>query len=467
LTRRGTVHRSYWILALIACLAGLQLYAFRWGVITPDTVDQYGQALTGQYDDWHPPITTWIWRQLLRIWAGSAGYLVFDLLVYWSAIFIIAHAMARRGWMGAILVIAVAAAPIPFGQMGAILKDPLLASFCLLASALIIANRRDILPLNAAAGILIVMASAMRFNAPFATMPLLIALLPPRWVSGPVRLVSIVIIAVPALMLSSWTINVAALKPHRSEPIFSLVNFDLAGIVAYGGGNVYPQLGSSDAVRLTRNCYDDRLYNPSNTMLCNIVEDSLMDFSHRTGNGALRIWLAGVMHARLPYLHHRLAHLNWNWRFLLRDVPKDAFYMMSEPNDLGLKFTPNPITKTILGAARAMAWSPFGRPITWLAVALGLLVIAPVLPSSRHINMLSCSALGYGLAYVFVSVAPDMRYNLWTIIAAMLAAAVALSDLGHGSNSVSKPRLMLATAPVLLVIVLESIWLLLPNGAVS
>lgn len=141
--------------------------------------------------------------------------------------------------------------------------------------------------------------------------------------------------------------------------------------------------------------------------------------------------------------------------------------MMSEPNDLGLKFTPNPITKTILGAARAMAWSPFGRPITWLAVALGLLVIAPVLPSSRHINMLSCSALGYGLAYVFVSVAPDMRYNLWTIIAAMLAAAVALSDLGHGSNSVSKPRLMLATAPVLLVIVLESIWLLLPNGAVS
>ena len=70
---------------LLALLCGLlalvQLGAFRWGVITPDSAVQYGQALSGRYDDWHPPVTAFLWRQLLHLAPGGAPFLLLDLLL--------------------------------------------------------------------------------------------------------------------------------------------------------------------------------------------------------------------------------------------------------------------------------------------------------------------------------------------------------------------------------------------------
>ncbi len=63
-----------WLLPLvIAPLLAFQVYAFRWGVIMPDTLFQWGQAMSGHYDDWHPPATTWAWRQLMRLGGGAAA----------------------------------------------------------------------------------------------------------------------------------------------------------------------------------------------------------------------------------------------------------------------------------------------------------------------------------------------------------------------------------------------------------
>ena len=85
------------ILASTCVLFALvQIAAFRWGVITPDSVVQYGQALSGQYDDWHPPITAWLWRQLLRFGTGGAPFLLLDVALYWGAIGLIADRIAVR-----------------------------------------------------------------------------------------------------------------------------------------------------------------------------------------------------------------------------------------------------------------------------------------------------------------------------------------------------------------------------------
>ena len=70
---------------LCIAFALVQLYAFHWGVITPDSVVQYEQALTGRYDDWHPPVTAWLWRQLLHFGPGGAPFLVTEIMLYWGA----------------------------------------------------------------------------------------------------------------------------------------------------------------------------------------------------------------------------------------------------------------------------------------------------------------------------------------------------------------------------------------------
>lgn len=452
---------SWTIVLVAACLCALQIYAYHWGVITPDTVVQYGQALSGQFDDWHPPITAWLWRQLGWFGAGGGPFLIFDSLLYWGGTAMIAILVRQRGgWPAAAVMILFAALPIGFGQVGAILKDPLLACLLLMASALILWRERSggriRIWLALLALPLIIVASATRFNALFAAIPLLCLLAPAAAIRSGPRLCLALGAAAALLGVTGWLINVAALKPHRSQPIYSLVNFDLAGIGAHGGGNAYPSLTDAEAAALTAHCYDPRLYGAIDGEVCARPEDSLANYSRTHHVGPVAIWLKAVIHAPLPYLKHRLAHLNWNWRFLLATIPNDAAYGMSQPNDLGLHFVRNPLTKIVGAAAYVMACSPAGRPITWLCIAIGLLIIAPRLPSGRFVTAMAASALFYGGAYTMISVAPDLRYNLWTMIAVMIGMTVAFAESALPGTVIGKARMRAAFAPAAIVMVLSS-----------
>ena len=439
--------------ALCAALALVQLHAFHWGVVTPDSVVQYGQALSGRYDDWHPPVTAWLWRQLLHLAPGGAPLLILDVALYWGAIGLISETLrARHGAAAAAIPILLAALPIPFGQIGALLKDPLMACLMLLASALLIRRAAGGSGwLTAAAIPLILLASATRINALFAALPLLLLAAPRAWTARLGRCAASAAGALLLLLASGWAINDALLKPDHSHPLYSLINFDLAGIVAQGGPSGYPGLSDADARRLTAHCYDPRLYGAHDAERCAQPEDAIADHVARNGDSAIGIWLNAVIRAPAAYLRHRIAHLDWNWRLMVPSVPDDAVYLMSEPNDLGLHFTPNPATRVVAGAARIMAWSPLGRPATWLAAALGLLIVAPCLPSRRIVTALAASALLYGSAYALVSVAPDLRYNLWTMLAAMIGLAIVLAERA----ALSWPRRVAALAPAGLVMICE------------
>ena len=443
------------LFALAACAT--QLYIFHWGVITPDTVVQYGQAVTGQYDDWHPPITAWLWRQLLRLGAGrdlgGAPMLMLNIALYWGALLLIANILARRsGWPAAALMLALGLLPIPFGEVGSILKDPLLACLLAMATALIIArNAGGSIALALVALPLIVVASATRFNAAFAAAPLVLLLLPVRWTRSVWRTVALGLAAAAILAASSWVINVALLKPHRSQPFLQLVNFDLAGIIAQGGDNGYPLLSDHAARRFTAHCYTPALYGARDQDVCAVAEDSLAVFVAQPGESATGVWLNAILGSPLAYARHRAAHLNHNWRFMLRTVPNDAVYVMSAPNAFGLHFTVTPLAKSISHAAYLTARSPVGRPISWIMIAIGLLIVAPTLPSRRILTGLAWSALIYGGAYAVVSVASDLRYNLWTMLAGLIGIAIVFAERGK----LRPLRSLVAVVPLIVVVALE------------
>ncbi len=444
-----------WPLALaLGLLFAGQVWAFHWGVITPDTEFQWGQALAGRYDDWHPPATAWLWRQLMPLGPGTAPVLLFDGLLYWGGFALIADALRQRGQTLAMAAaVLVAATPIPFGQMGAILKDPLLAACCLLATGLILAGGRAS---RIAAVLLLVFASAVRMNAVFATAPLLVALLPPRWTNRPLRLPLALLAALALLACGSVLIDSVWLRPHRAQPIFSLVNFDLGGIVAQGDATAYPNLDPATARRVTAECYDPRQYNPKFADACNRVEDALFDHVTARHLSPTGVWLHAIAAAPGAWLRHRLSHFNQNIRLYVGRVPDDAVYVMSQPNPYGLRFAINDGTRLVLRGARTMAWSPLGRPATWLAVALGLLIVGWRLPSRRFVLGLAASALGYGGAYAIVSVAPDLRYNLWTMLAAALALVMAAADMRRDPACRPDRRtVLLAATPTAVAIIVE------------
>lgn len=439
-----------WVLpSVAAALAVLQLAAFRWGVVTPDTVWQYEQALAGRYDDWHPPVMAWIWRWLGAARFGGAPLLLFDLALYWTGALALAEALRRTGRQGgAAAAVALAALPIPFGQEGALLKDAMLAAACLAATGLLAcrtsedhaAARRRVT--NVAIFAALWLASATRINAVFATAPLLAMATPLGWRRGWRWLVSVAVAAAVATAAAAL-LNQALLRPHHSRPILSLVNFDLAGIAAHGGGNPYPELSTADAARLTAACYSPALYGEGNDA-CEAVEEGLRAWvdAHRVAPTAL--WLRAIAAHPVAWAWHRLAHLNLNWRLWVPGVPGDAVYVMSADNDLGLRFRSNRLSMAVHHAAQAMAWSPLGRPATWVALALGLLLAGSGPPLARA---LAWSALLYGGGYALVSVAPDLRYNLWTGLAAGAAWILAWPE--------TRTRRMRALAPAAVIALVE------------
>lgn len=454
------LHVGRWLLLLVVgLLFTVQVYAFHWGVITPDTVFQWSQAHSGQYDNWHPPATAWLWHLLMPLGDGTAPIQIFYSLLYWSGILLIADMLRQRGHPGGMIAVVLCAAlPIPFGQMGAILKDPLLAACCLFVAGLLFrfrdATGHKRIAATFVAFVILLFASATRFNAMFATAPLLAAWLPgalfnKMWRAGSVLLASLLLLA-----SGSWLINTVALRPTDSQPIFSQVNFDLAGILAHGGANPYPNFDDATARRWTAHCYDPGQYNSRFRADCDTVEVALADYAERHQQRAIDIWLRGIAASPLAYVGHRLDHLNRNWRFLVSNVPRDAVYVMNTDNGFGLRFTPNAATHVIQRAAQWQAASPLGRPATYLALALGLLTIAGRLASRRIVLALAGSSLCYGLGYAVFSVAPDMRYNLWTMLAALLALIAAWPDLAALRHT-ARSRLVFATLPVALAMFAE------------
>ncbi|MDQ2879032.1 MAG: hypothetical protein M3R41_08145, partial [Pseudomonadota bacterium] len=127
-------------LALAAMLAALawQIAAFAPGIMTWDAVRQYGEALSGHYDDWHPPAMDWLWRQLTRIATGPGPMFAVQLGLYWAgqAGLMLWAWRARRPGLGLTFAIA-ATLPIPIALMGGVLKDCLMAGALLSATALL------------------------------------------------------------------------------------------------------------------------------------------------------------------------------------------------------------------------------------------------------------------------------------------------------------------------------------------
>lgn len=423
-----------WLLpALILPLFAAQIAIFHWGAILPDTVEQYRQALSGRYEDWHPPVMAWLWRQATRVAHGSAPMLVLDCTLYWAGLGLIADGLRRQGRsVSALLVVAIGLLPIPFGQMGAILKDSFLAALALAAAGIVAWHGLTDRPLRPAARllclILVVIAAATRFNAFLALAPILAMLAPDRWRTTVPRLLLTILLSGALLLSTSHLINTVLLKPVKTNPFLSLVTFDLAGMSVDLRQNLFPHYAPGAGLALARHCYAPAQFNRHGTPICYAMEDGLHDWLDRHHMDPVRFWLTTIVAHPIAYADHRLAHFGRNLRFAGQDVPDDAIFLMSAPNPYGLHFVPGTAAKAIYRAATMMARSPFGRPATWLAVAMLLLLFV----RQPLVVLFAASATLYGGGYLVVSVAPDLRYNLWTMLAAMLALVLATTKSRKG-----------------------------------
>ena len=141
-----------------------------------------------------------------------------------------------------------------------------------------------------------------------------------------------------------------------------------------------------------------------------------------------RLWMATILRHPIGYALHRLAHFNATMRlFVPRNLPTAVSPVDSEPNALGLGAEPSDIEHSFWELGIAWAMLPLAWPCFWLAlagVALWPAARAPAGPERDLALAFLLSACCGGLSYAVISVASDLRYHLWTMLAAPIGIAL-------------------------------------------
>jgi hypothetical protein len=419
---------------LAAAMAQAVLY---WpGIMIWDSIRQYREALNGRFDDWHPPILDWLWRQLTVIAPGPATMLVLQLLLYWGGYALLVAWAARQGRRALAVALGLCALfPLALGLIGVVMKDSLMAATLVAAAALIAWTLTGRAAWGRVPAILLLLfAAALRFNAVLACLPLLIAALPASWRATPVRLVVSATAGLALLLVVLPAVN-SVLRARPTGVELSLVIFDLGGITENSGTNVFPPVpGIDDPVAVNHGCYDPVKWDPYSWWVdepCAIGFTNLVPALYRTGKSPYRLWLQAIAAHPIAYAEHRLAHFNANSRFLVRSEVVKAVPDQSDPNPWNYRIQPTAPISTLDGVVTDLEATPLEWPIWWIGLAAGLLLLAPLLPSRTLITALGLSSLLYGLGYLVLSVASEMRYHLWTMMAALVAAVLTASDLAR------------------------------------
>jgi len=445
------------IVVLFAAAAIGQGLSYWPGIMTWDAITQYDQAVQGYFEDWHPPLMAWIWRQLIAIKAGPALMYLLQLGLYWAGYGLIAAAaIKRRQPLAACLILACALMPFPLALMGSVLKDCLMEGFFLTGVGLLLwVQRAPHWGLRIAAMLSLLLGALLRFNAFLAVVPLLVSLLPFSWRNTTPRLIaaSLLWLAVVPASLPLANRLIGADKTHVE---LSLIIFDLGGITRHSGTDAFPPLGVADPVAVNARCYrPDKWdsYAPWAEPVCPINFDRVEAAVERDGISPYSRLLHAILAHPIAYAEHRLAHFNLNSRFLVRNEVQGPAPDRAIDNDWHFTVTRGPGLKLINTLTGISIHSPLGWPIVWIALAGGLLSIRNFLPSAALITPIGLSAFLYGLGYLPLSVSSELRYHLWTITGAAIATAFAAADLRSGA-AIPRGRLIAALAPAALAALL-------------
>ncbi|WP_116091421.1 hypothetical protein [Sphingomonas crusticola] len=400
------------------------------GVAMYDSVAQYEQAVAGEYADWHPPIMARTWALLNHYQDGTGPFFFLQMLLWWGGLGLLSVGLGRQRKHGAAaLVLVVGIAPLWLGWATVVLKDAQMACCLVAVTGLCAFWRLDgrKVPQGALAAIVLLLsyATLVRGNAVFATIPFALALFdwpsPTRtWVKGAAAIVLILGVLAISPLINRHLLGAQASGVERALPLY-----DLAGIAHHARLPTIAALPSAQWAEAERKgCYTPYFWNPyGEPRQCGEAGTAAV-FEEGAAPHLLREWVGQVVRHPLAYVRHRLGHLNANLRFWVSAGEPDAIPPLeSEPNEYGLGAPANAAARSLVAAATVMAASPLGWPIVWLVIAAGLLWASTgrVEPQVRLGRALALSALCMSASFAVVSIASDLRYHLWSMVAAALA----------------------------------------------
>lgn len=421
----------------------LNLVAYYPGFMSPDSLDIFGQSISHSYRDWHPPAMAWFWSLLNNMHEGPQVMLAFQLGLLWISFYMLATSWfsSRRGCT--FLFIGLLLAPFVQNMAGFIIKDAQMALSWLLAFSIIARaeyNKRPMTWPGAALSFLLILYGALvRINALPGALPLLYLWTGNRlkWAWSPALTGGVGFLALLVIVGCQFILN-SSLKPEKQYPEYKLYLHDIAGIYMKTGKNYFPSFVNQHPgfdtgylrSHYTTATLDDLYWNDEKKISFPPINDSTEPIIRRA-------WINSILSYPVTYLLNR-----WDGFLYFLRIKKRTwivvFHAQVSPNNYGIRFKENSISRVFIKMIHAQSGMPYMRPWFWLIIncitlAAAFFVRQPVI--RRIVFTLTTSSILYLLPEFFIfQVDTDFRYFYWNCLSIFISIYFLLLHLKFKSK---------------------------------
>ncbi|MES2133681.1 MAG: hypothetical protein V4506_15130 [Bacteroidota bacterium] len=435
-------NKVFLILSIIGFL--INFISYYPGFLSPDSLDQFTQALNNSYADWHPPIMSGLWHILLVFYYGPQCMLFFQLVLLWTSFYFLLILFKRNYGNLFWLVFIFIAAPFVQNFAGNIWKDVHMAFAWLLATSIMLVaffRNRKMDTYEAIASILLLSYGCwVRINALPGLIPLLCLWLMLLKTNKPPKKHVVIRLSIKAffisilVVLTQIVITKTILKPHKSYGEYKLFMHDLSGIYVETNKLCFPDFIKNyprfDTLYLKQNyhysTFDNIWWNSDHKYLLPAVNDT-------TIKELRNYWLHTIADNPLVYLKNRTKGYLAFLRITTSESSLCNMYPYIHPNSYGLVRKSNFLSKTIIPLLNAQSDTFYMKPWFWFLFNI-LIFFAAFIKRLAFIKpiilTLSLSGLFYlGFEFFVFQVDTDFRYFYWNCISEFLVFILICAEI--------------------------------------
>lgn len=433
-TREGEMSRRQFYLAvfLVVVFWVITLYP---GFFSYDPLAQWSQAQAHRYSTWHPIIMAVIWHYLAKVF-GVGAFFILNQVMYWFGLALFVDVVLGRRLRYLLLAFFPPILMMSFN----VWKDVACMTALTLAVACFLywietKKTRWLI----ASAVFLGYASLVRLNGyiPAATLVAVGTFCFCRGSFGKKITVSLCLV----LLLGGSVKVVNSLqnliyKPHIDHPLPTLMVWDIAGIYVNEGLSIKPP----PVVHVTNEAKAATWLKGYNHYGCGICWTSGISCQNKSkveDKALLKFWLKTVIEHPKAYLKHR-----WALVKVLFGFQRWVYYPyqgFEQNHQVGGIFAPGPVGDAVYKLLNrhfhVLEVVGVFQPYVWLLVCVGVIAIAgwhwrrKFLTNIDKVALaVSTSGVTNAVSLVFLAVAADYRYMIWTVLAGILSLVLVLAQ---------------------------------------
>lgn len=411
------------------------------GSYSIDSWNMYYQAASGNYNDWHSPVLSLVWKVFYKL-SGKSYFILYiiQMLLYWLLVYWLLARVNKKSiifWLGCFVAVLLVFIP------QYVMKDTHNCIAWGLAAVLLIAARlngkRNAL-LTIIVAVLLLYGAWVRMSAVFGLVPLAYAFAEFCFTAKQTAVKTWGIVAVTLVVTvgGNYLVNYKLLHAQRTYPQYKLKLLDIIGISKLTNENYlpagvsnYPGFDKKEIYAEYSPATIDNIYWPANG------SKPLVPYpDNKLNNDIDSCWKKALQNHPLTYLKNRgrgfLYYLRIKKRLESNDY-LDAMIWIDPQNPFSLKRKPNLFINRFQYLYQKAKGTPFYDPWLWLLANIVLFIYCACNISGLKqfadvykVNMLvQLSAIVYTLSqFLIYQIDNDLRYSYWNIFAFWIGLVV-------------------------------------------